>query len=601
VRELPPGRKYAHRNILNVGKLTELATDVERRQLADRIEQIYSNTPALFPAGPAVEKLAQHFAALLRNRKASENEPQAAAGGGQKETAGPAAFENIDLDSVKHPEARELGAEWLVRQAAAQLQLAQALKDNNLNVQQVQLALVQITGRAVYPGSERKTQSWLRDNSAACQLHGTDPAKVSRYRLYESALGLYGIKGPLEAHLSKTTNGIFNLGDTLLVYDISNTYFEGRKEGSGMAAFGRSKEKRSDCKLIVLALVINAEGFVKYSKFYKGNTADCTTLQQIMGLLRGPAPVLPGTGGQKQIVALDAAFSTEDNIKWLRDNGYDYISVSRAKPKDYTLACTDPVTITDNRQHPIELGLVREAAPNGDKYLYIRSHLKTVKEESMDKRAAAKLEEELNSLGAGLSKKGTTKKLDSITKRVGRITERNKAAAHFYDISVQQKDGLATALTWQRKETHGKSSHGIYFLRTSLQDRDEKTLWKIYNTTTEIEATFRILKTDLEMRPVFHKNDKSSEAHIFLAILAYGLVATIRHQLKIKGIHDDWREIIRKMNTQKLITTSMKNDKGQTIIIQQPSEPTADVKEIYDALGYKHKPWARKKFVLPEL
>ena len=103
------------------------------------------------------------------------------------------------------------------------------------------------------------------------------------------------------------------------------------------------------------------------------------------------------------------------------------------------------------------------------------------------------------------------------------------------------------------------------------------------------------------MRPVFHKNDKSSEAHLFLALLAYSLVATIRYQLKQKGIHYDWKEILRKMNTQSLVTTTMKNDKGQTIKMQIPSEPSAPAKENYNALNYKPKPWARKKSVLPEL
>ena len=147
-------------------------------------------------------------------------------------------------------------------------------------------------------------------------------------------------------------------------------------------------------------------------------------------------------------------------------------------------------------------------------------------------------------------------------------------------------------------EQHDKQA-GIYFLRTSLKGNDEKTLWSIYNIIREIEYTFRVLKTDLDLRPIYHKTDSAAMAHLHLGMLAYWLVATIRYQLKQQGINSDWREIVRTMNTQKCVTTSLVNIKNETISIRQCTEPTKEVKKIYDLLKYKYAPFVRKKSVVP--
>ena len=136
-------------------------------------------------------------------------------------------------------------------------------------------------------------------------------------------------------------------------------------------------------------------------------------------------------------------------------------------------------------------------------------------------------------------------------------------------------------------------------MRTNLDEKDEQTQWAIYNTIREIEASFRTLKTDLDLRPIYHKTDAGAMAHLHLGLLAYTVVNTIRHQLKQKGINNEWRDITRIMNTQKMVTTTLVNQYGQIIKIRQCSEPIPQVETIYNALGYKHKPFARKKFVVP--
>lgn len=141
-------------------------------------------------------------------------------------------------------------------------------------------------------------------------------------------------------------------------------------------------------------------------------------------------------------------------------------------------------------------------------------------------------------------------------------------------------------------------NEGIYFLRTTLDENDEKTLWSIYNIIREIEYTFRVLKTDLDLRPIYHKTDDAAMAHLHLGILAYWLVATIRYQLKQKGYNHDWREIVRIMNTQKCVTTTVENIQGETVSVRQCTEPTQKAKHIYNLMDYKTVPFYRKKSVV---
>ncbi len=154
-------------------------------------------------------------------------------------------------------------------------------------------------------------------------------------------------------------------------------------------------------------------------------------------------------------------------------------------------------------------------------------------------------------------------------------------------------------MSWSIKEdVEINARSGIYFLRTSLTGDTEEMIWQFYNTIREIEATFRILKTDLDLRPIYHKKDESTMAHLHLGLLAYWVVNTVRHQLKKENIHSQWSEIVRIMNTQKAVTTVAQNDKDQVILIRRCSDPNQKVQQIYDALKYKYAPFTKRKSVV---
>jgi len=201
---------------------------------------------------------------------------------------------------------------------------------------------------------------------------------------------------------------------------------------------------------------------------------------------------------------------------------------------------------------------------------------------------------------ASIHKKGGTKKYKKVVARIGRIKERYPTANKYYQIHVQEKNGIAVMVNWKRKPLTTGTQEGVYFLRTNLPETDEKMMWNFYNTIREIEATFRILKTDLSLTPVFHQKDEFTEAHLYLAILAYTVVNTIRYRLKNHQIHHEWQKIIRIMNTQKAATITMNNQNDQQINRRVCSIPSSGVQQIYTAMGFKSMPFYQKKFVLPE-
>ncbi len=226
----------------------------------------------------------------------------------------------------------------------------------------------------------------------------------------------------------------------------------------------------------------------------------------------------------------------------------------------------------------------------------------------MNEQFQARFEEGLQKIRESLTKKGGVKRLDKVHERIGRLKQKYPSIQRYYTIEVTpltndestkqgntKKHPAAHSIKWTIKENMEINARsGVYFLRTSLENHDEEILWDFYNAIREIEASFRVLKTDLDLRPIYHKNDSSTMAHLHLGLLAYWVVNTIRFQLKSKGINYGWKEIVRIMNTQKAVTTIAQNVHDQTITIRRCSEPNEKVKQLYDALRFKYAPFTRK-------
>ena len=593
------GNKTRHRSIVSMGRLEGIATQEDRKLLADAIEfNIRGESRlSLFELKPEIERYARLFSEQIINEKLLDVSPEKV----KDNVSGSSGdYEKVNLKSLAHEEAREIGAEWLCSQAIEQLSVNQMLtKRCRFSDESAAIALSHIVARAVYPASEHKTAQWMQANSAVCDLYKVPVHKINRFKLYAASNNLYDNKRIIEDYLSRKTSELFDIQDKIIFYDLTNTYFEGRKQGSKIAKFGRSKEKRSDAKIVAMAAVVNAEGFLKYSRIYQGNISDCKTLA---GTIEDLSSHSSGVE-RKPVIVMDAGIMTQDNAAMLKEKGYDYICVTRTKLKDYKYvkAEEESTVVFDKKENPITLSLVHKEGCQ-DTYMYVRSRQKAVKEASMNEHFSQRYQEDIENIRSALSKKGGTKKLEKVWERIGRLKERYPTANKHYTITVVPDDQQKNAIdiTWQKNTVKPKEGEGVYFIRTSLDHQKEETLWSIYNALTEIEATFRTLKTDLALRPVFHKHDRNVEAHLFLGLLAYQLVAAIRYQLKKKGINHDWRNIVRIMNTQKQVLTTMKNDKGQVIRIKKCTTPTLEAKQIYKALGYEEMPFYMKKSVVPE-
>lgn len=501
----------------------------------------------------------------------------------------------IDVDTMKHKDAREIGSEWMCFQALEQLQVKEKLTSLGWEDERIKLALTQIISRAVYPFSENRTSRWVKENSAICEITGYPIDKITKDKLYKSALDLYEVKDSLEKHLSQRTNELFDLQDKIYLYDLSNTYFEGRKTKSELAKFGRSKEKRSDCKLVVLAMVVNVEGFIKYSHIFEGNMSDSKSLGEIIDKLR-----MQTSAEKRAVVVIDAGISTEENLELIKAKGYDYVCVSRSKIKDYTIDKNNKeISLVAKNKQKITLQKI-DTDKTTDYVLKVKSTGKEAKELSMKSKFDDRFLEEINKITTSLTKKHGVKKADKVNQRIGRAVEKYPSAAKFYKIEVTEEDGIASEITVQKKSSSeiDDKELGSYFIKTNLDTADENTLWTIYNSIREIESTFRCLKTDLDLRPIYHKNDNATMAHLHLGILAYWLVNTIRFQLKQQKINHSWQEIIRITNTQKIITTTGQNKDDEMIYVRRCTEPNQKVKEIYTALKFKNYPYVKRKSVV---
>ena len=514
-------------------------------------------------------------------------------------------WQRVDLNSVENRDVRELGSEWLCLQTVRQLGIDRYLDSHGWSESDRDLALAHIVCRAVYPASELKTLRYMQENSSILELLNLESGEITKDRLYRICHRLYGEKEGLESHLSHKTCELFDLDDKIILYDLTNTYFEGEMRKSHLARFGRSKEKRSDCPLIVLALVVNVEGFIKYSAIYEGNMADCRTLGDMIDkLASATTTVAPSTAnGKKRIVVIDAGIATEANLQMITGKGFDYVCVSRSSLKKYMVAKgVSPVLVYDHKQRPIELVQVQiPESTDSEYYLKVTSPSKGLKESSMDNKFCTRYEEELDLIIKGISSKGGTKKYDKVNQRIGRLAQKYRSTHQLYTILIEKNEkDVCTSMTYQKKEPVAidrKNTHGVYFLRTSIEESNEKLVWTVYNCIREIEASIRCLKSDLDLRPVFHKTDDATKAHIHLGLMAYWVVNSIRHPLKGKGITSEWRELVRVMNTQKCVSTAMNNDRGQRITIRCCSKPEPKVALLYDALKLKHAPFIRKKSV----
>jgi len=581
--------RVCHRTILNIGFLDDPLTPEQLNIIARSLTDMYERKISLFDLDdPMVKKwTTKWWNKIIIDRKLDL-------------TLYSKDSRMVDIDTIEHKEVKEIGSEWMCYNTWKKLNIDEVLLLNGFSEQEIQLAQTQIISRAVYPASELATAKWIKENSAVCELTGFPVDKMNKDRLYRGAKKIYNIKEDLEQHLSLRTNELFDIQDKILLYDLTNTYFEGERRNSKLSKFGRSKEKRSDAKLVVLALVVNIYGFIKYSSIHEGNFSDSAGLEKVIDQL-------DYTKKAKQpIVVIDAGIATEANLQMIRSKGYHYLCVSRKKLTDYEIDNSRLTVLMETKaKYNIVLKKVADDQDR-DYYLEVTSGKKALKEQGMKDQFELRFEEDLEKIKMSLNKKGGTKKIDKVHQRIGRAREKYPSVHNRYEITTinDKSNKNVVDLQWKKdisKDQQKIEGLGRYFLRTSMDIKDEVIIWNVYNTIREVESTFRTLKTDLDLRPIYHKSDEATLAHLNLGLLSYWLANTIRCQLKSKGIRHSWKEIVRIGNTQKVITTVGYNKSNEEIRVRKCSQPTQKLKELQLALEIKQKPYTKLKSVVHRL
>jgi transposase len=571
--------------VLNLGRNFEVPR-AQWTPLAQRIEALLGGQLDLVADGLDAqwEAMAQQYAARLVSRRGRvEQAADAPAPEGD--------YQRVDLSRVEVIRPRSVGAEHVALEALRRLGLDRKLVELGFNRHQLSAAIGTLVARMVQPGSELATHQWLQQRSGLGELLDYDFSALDLTRLYRVSDQLLAHRAALEAHLYQQERDLFSLSETVTLYDLTNTFFEGTASANPKAKHGHSKEQRSDCPLVTLALVLDASGFPKRSEVFAGNVSEPKTLEKMLQrLCLAPGAVAP-------TVVLDAGIATEENLAWLTAQGYRYLVVSRERHKQFDAEAA--ILIREEGDTQIRAQRVVDEV-TGEVRLVCHSTGREAKERGIEQRFSTRLEAALEYLAEGLHLPRRVKQYEKVLTRIGRLRQRYSRVARYYDIRLEKDEasGNAKALVWTRIIPTEDTLPGVYCLRTNQADWDESTLWNTYTMLTDLEAVFRSLKSELGLRPIYHHKSKRVDGHLFISVLAYHLVHTLRIQLKAQGIHLSWESLRNQFAGQERVTVVLHREDGQIYHIRKATRPEPHQQILYNALGIAHLPGKTEKTLI---
>jgi hypothetical protein len=415
-------------------------------------------------------------------------------------------------------------------------------------------------------------------------FHSEGWAEDRFYRINDKLLAALPV---LEPHLRNKERDLFNLDQTILLFDLTNSYFEGTAAKNDLARRSvASKEKRSDCPLISVGVVLDAEGFIIRHKVFAGNISDCKTLLEAVAGLEETG------GSSKPVVIVDGGMATDHNLQTLRERGYDYIVNGKRQTRAAFAAEfmeQDAFRRVDGRgvadeKRPV---FVRRIESGNETIVLCRSAGRRDKENAIVDGAERKLIEGLEKLHTRILRNDPRLKLDQgsalVDRAIGRLAVRTTRASKLYEIEYDHKNRL---LSWERQEQweENRELHGCYHLRSTL-DLEDRQLWKLYITLTHVEDAFRSMKSELGLHPFHHQLARRCRAHIWITVLAYHLLRWIEHSLKLSGYDCTWRTLRRRLDTHCYATLILEDDTGLEIHLRKAGRPNSVQKLIYALLG----------------
>jgi transposase len=573
--------KVRQQTLLNLGRNFSLPQE-QWRDLCTRIEQILSGQGTLLqPVSKTIETMAQRYAAQL----VVGHKPVASST--TSETA--QEYHEVDVESLELVRPRSVGVEHVGLAALGWLELPHIFAEAGFNGVQQAAVMASVIGRMAAPGSELATWRWLTKRSALGELLEVDFEAMSQMSLYRASDLLVKHRPNIETKLFSRINDLFSLPTTVTLYDLTNTYFEGEMAGNDKARRGHSKEKRSDCPLVTLGLVLDGSGFVRRSRMFAGNASESTTLAEMLQGLDAPRGAL---------VIMDRGVATEANVAWLVEHHYRYLVVSRERGRQFDEEQSVAISTASDQTVRIQRVVSDDGA---EVRLYCHSEARQAKEAAMSSRFIEKFEGGLTKLAAGLMKPRGEKKRDKILLRIGRLQEQSHGIGQHYSITLtpDETGAKVTGLSWGKTPVDGSQlTHpGIYCLRTNELNMDEASLWQTYTMLTDLEAVFRSLKSELGMRPVYHHKEDRADGHLFITVLAYQAVQALRQKLKAQGINKSWKSLREIFSMQQRVTATFKQKDGRTLHIRKSTLAEPKLQKLYDALGLPSSPGRMSKLV----
>jgi transposase len=498
-------------------------------------------------------------------------------------------FQEVDIDSLQQTQPRSVGVEHVALHALEQIGFVRKLAELGINGVMRATILGNLVGRMAEPASELATWNWLQTHSALGELIDVDFTGISHMGLYRASDLLMRHRAAIEEHLFSSIQTLFSLEETVTLYDLTNTYFEGEVTANRKARNGHSKEKRSDCPLVTLGLVLDGSGFVRRSRTFAGNVAEGSTLAEMLTGLDAP----PGA-----LVIMDAGIASEANLAWLIEHGYRYLVVRRGGARQF-----DPTrAVVIETAGGESLRIQKEISEDGREVrLYCHSQGREAKETAMVTRFAQGFEAGLQKIAEGLQKPRAEKRHDKLLERIGRLKQKSRGASQHYTVNLatDASGKTVTALTWEKSLVAATmATHpGVYCLRSNETTWDEERLWRTYTMLTDLESVFRSLKSELGLRPVFHSKEDRSDGHLFITVLAYQCVQVLRTQLKAAGINDSWSSLRKILSVQRRITASLRRKDGRTVHVRKSTVAEPALMAIYAALDINPAPGGSKKLI----
>ena len=504
---------------------------------------------------------------------------------GRSKTAKPVATDRVDgvlLDQIQTENVVQFGPQCVAMAAWQQLGLTGLLEDAGLNPSQAATAQLMVANRLIEPLSEWALIEWSH-RTALPELLGIRITKTTKDRLYQTSDLLLTHRKILEQKLRHREAGLFDCKRSIILYDMTNSHFEGLCAKNPKARHGRNKQKRNDCRQVAVGMAFDERGLALAHDVFEGNIAETKTLATMLERLDLHAD------GQKSVVVLDAGFASAANIALLKERGYSYlINITRDRRRKYAARfAQDGFESLPGRKPEMQVEVRRITDPEDGQgsLILCRSAQRRAKEEAMLSKAEQRYLADVGALRKRIAK-GSLKQPDLIQRKIGGLEKKHPRVARYYTLRHEALELIAQRDDAKRGEAD--EAFGNYVLKTD-HNLDAAQTWSLYMTLLQAEEGFCALKSTLGLRPNYHQLEGRVDGHIFISVLAYHLLTWVREKLRDQGDMRDWKTIRRLLSTHMLATTSLTLEDGRMLHLRKPTAPDPEQATVYQHLGIDWK------------